>query len=289
MIDLILDAGLDGVLDTLKLIPFLLITYLLMEYLEARMQNKTKEKLHKAGKWGPLWGAVLGMLPQCGFSAAASNLYAGRVVTIGTLIAIYLSTSDEMLPIMISEAVSPVFIAGVLAVKVVSGMIVGILVDRIFAKAMKIEEHDVDIHHFCEHEHCKCGHGIIRPAIKHTLQISLFVLLVTVALNIVIGLLGTSALADFILNKPIIGELLAGIIGLIPNCAASVVITQLYLEGAMQLGTMIAGLLVGAGVGVLVLFRVNEDKKENFAIVAILYCSGVVIGMLINLIVGIVM
>lgn len=280
---MILDALLDSLIDSIKLLPFLFVTYLLMEYLESRMTQKTREVLHKSGKTGPVWGAVIGMIPQCGFSAAASNLYAGRMITMGTLLAIYLSTSDEMLPILISEAVSPILIMKILLLKVAIGMITGFIVDFVFERVMKREEKEVDIHHFCEHEHCHCGHGILKPALRHSLQIFGFIFLVSAVLNLVIGYVGTEALTNFILNRPVVGELLTGVIGLIPNCAASVVITQLYLDGVIRFGTMMAGLLVGAGVGILVLFRVNGEKKENLRIVGILYLVGVIAGMIINL------
>ena len=281
---MILDALLDTLIDGLKLLPFLFLTYLLMEYVEHKMSTKSQGLLKSAGKTGPLWGAVLGIMPQCGFSAAASNLYAGRIITMGTLIAIYLSTSEEMLPILISEAVSYKLILLVLLIKVVIGMIAGFLIDYVIARRSKGKKIEINVHHFCEHGHCHCGKGILKPAVNHTLKIFLFILLISAALNLAIAYLGTEALAGFILNKPVIGELLAGLIGLIPNCAASVVITQLYLEGALTLGTMTAGLLVGAGVGLLVLFRVNDNKKENFTIVGLLYGIGVVAGMIINMI-----
>ncbi len=281
---IITDAIVDGIIDTLKLIPFLFVTYLAMEYLEDRMQDRTKSILKKSGYSGPLWGAFLGVLPQCGFSAAASSLYAGRMLTMGTLIAIYLSTSDEMLPIMISEAVAPLLIVKILVTKLVIGIIIGFVTDALCRCFMHKAEPEVDIHHFCEHENCQCGQGILRPAIRHTLQIALFIFIVTLALNIFIGFFGVERLASFVLNKPVLGQVLSGIIGLIPNCAASVVITELYLQGAMSFGTMISGLLVGAGVGVLVLFRVNDNKKENLLIVSILYVSGVVAGLLIDMI-----
>lgn len=284
MISIIKEAILDGMVDTLKLIPFLFLTYLVMEYLEDRMQDKTKAVLKKTGKSGPLWGAFLGVIPQCGFSAAASSLYAGRMLTMGTLIAIFLSTSDEMLPIMISEAVAPSLIMRILVTKLFLGIVVGYIVDILYRCFKKKSEPEVDIHHFCEHENCQCGQGILRPAIRHTLQIALFILIVTLVLNIFIGVFGVERLASFVLNKPVLGQVLSGMIGLIPNCAASVVITELYLNGAMSFGTMIAGLLVGAGVGILVLFRVNDNKKENFIIVSILYISGVLAGLLIDMI-----
>ena len=269
--------------DSIKILPFLFITYLVMEYLEEKMNAKTVAVLKKSEKSGPIWGALLGMLPQCGFSASASNLYAGRVITVGTLVAVYLSTSDEMLPMMISASLEPSFIAKVVLLKAVIGMVAGCMIDFIWQKLLKHKQAEPDIHHFCEHEHCECGHGILRPAIRHTLQIWVFIYIVTVALGFVIEVVGTDALSNFILNKPVIGEMLAGIIGLIPNCAASVVITQLFLDGLIPFGTMMAGLLVGAGVGVLILLRVNEEKKDTLKIIGLLYVIGVVSGIIINL------
>ena len=270
--------------DSIKILPFLFVTYLVMEYLEEKMTGKTKEFLAKTEKSGPVWGALLGILPQCGFSAAASNLYAGRMITVGTLLAVYLSTSDEMLPIMISEQVAPQFILQVVLLKAGIGVAAGCLVDYILRKVLLRKKQEPDIHHFCEHEHCKCGQGILKPAIRHTLQIWIYILLITIVLNILIEGIGTQALSDFILNKPIVAELLAGIIGLIPNCASSVVITQLYLDGIIHFGTMMAGLLVGAGVGVLILLRVNDEKKDNLVIIGLLYVIGVVSGIVINMI-----
>lgn len=269
--------------DSIKILPFLFLTYLVMEYLEEKMNAKTVAVLQQSKKSGPIWGALLGMLPQCGFSASASNLYAGRMITIGTLVAVYLSTSDEMLPMMISASIDPAFIVKVVFLKAVIGMVSGCLIDFVWQKLLHHAKRVPDIHHFCEHEHCECGHGIVRPAIKHTLKIWFFIFLVTIILNFVIEVVGTEALSNFILSKPIIGELLAGIIGLIPNCAASVVITQLFIDGLIPFGTMMAGLLVGAGVGILILLRVNEDRKDTLRIIGLLYVIGVVAGMLINL------
>ena len=278
-----LEPLIETIIDSLKLLPFLFFTYLFMEYLEDRMTGKTGKILQKSGKTGPLWCAVLGMLPQCGFSAAASNLYTGRVITMGTLIAIYLSTSDEMLPILISEAVDPILIAKILLIKVAIGMTAGFLIDIVFERLLKQKRAEPDIHHFCEHEHCHCGEGILKPAIRHTIQIFFFIFLVSLCLNYVIEFLGTEVLANFILNKPVIGELLAGIIGLIPNCAASVIITDLYLKGLMSLGAMMSGLLVGAGVGLVVLWRVNSSFKDTLKVIGILYVCGISAGLLLEL------
>lgn len=268
--------------DSLKILPFLFITYLVMEVLEKKAGEKTNLWLEKAGKAGPIAGGILGVIPQCGMSTAASNLYAGRIISVGTLVAIYLSTSDEMLPIMISRSVDTMIIVKILAIKVVFAMIAGFLIDFVY-RIMKKEEHqEMKIHDFCEHEHCHCEDGVLKSALRHTLQIFLFVFLITVILNIGVEVIGEEQLANFILNRPVLGPVLAGIIGLLPNCAASVVITQMFLDGLMSFGTMMAGLLVGAGVGILVLLRVNEDRAESFKIIGALYSVGVLGGIFLN-------
>lgn len=289
MWNLIFDVALDAIIDSVKLLPFLFVTYLAMEYLEHKTSDKTDQIIQSSGKFGPIYGSVLGIVPQCGFSAAATNLYAGRVITLGTLIAIYLSTSDEMLPILISEKVSIFLILKILLIKVVIGMIAGFAIDFAQQKLlrwthMKDPHHLPDIHHMCEHEHCHCDEkGIFRSALTHTLEIFAYILVISFVLNLVIEFIGEDTLSSFILNRPVIGELAAGLIGLIPNCAASVVITQLYLEGLLSAGPMLAGLLVSAGVGLLVLFKVNDHPKENLKILSLLYTIGVISGLLIEL------
>jgi len=274
-------------LEALKLVPFLFLTYLAMEYLEHKTGEKTKHMVKKAGKLGPVIGGIVGALPQCGFSAAASNLYAGRVITLGTLMAIFLSTSDEMLPIMISAKAPMKVIGSILAAKVVIGVIAGFVIDLVISRREKEHghhhEHDHEhIHELCEHEHCNCEKGIFRSAVKHTLQITFFIILITFALHLALEWIGEDVLANLILNKPVLGSVLAGVVGLVPNCASSVVITQLYLQGAMSVGAMMAGLLVGSGVGVLVLFRVNPDRKESGKIIGLLYVIGVLSGIVID-------
>lgn len=270
--------------DSLKILPFLFITYLVMEFLEERSNQKTNRWLKKAGKSGPVLGGILGIIPQCGMSTVASNLYAGRIISVGTLIAIYLSTSDEMLPIMLSQSVEANMIAKVLVTKVIIGIFAGFIVDFVYVKLKKEKNQAMKIHDFCEHEHCHCEEGIMKSALRHTLQIFFFVFLITIVLNIGIEIVGEEQLGDFILNKPVLGPVLAGIIGLIPNCAASVVITQMFLDGLMSFGTMMAGLLVGAGVGTLVLIRVNEDRRESFIIIGCLYVIGILSGVILNFI-----
>lgn len=269
-------------LDTISIIPFLFLTYLLMEWLEHKAGKKTQEVVEKSGRFGPMLGSVVGAIPQCAFSAAAANLYAGRVITMGTLIAIFLSTSDEMIPIMLSANIPPMTILKIVAVKVIIGMAAGMLIDFIIPE--KCDEHQ-HIHEMCEHEHCHCGEGegIFKSAIIHTVKISAFILLVTFVLNLVLHNGGEEVLAELILNKPIVGPLIAGLVGLIPNCAASVVIATLYVEGAMTFGSMMSGLLVSAGVGILVLLRSNTDKKEDLKIIGILSVVGILSGIVLDL------
>ena len=271
-------------LDSIKLIPFLFITYLLMEFLEHKTSSKINKTIKKSGKYGPLVGGILGLLPQCGFSVMATNLYMGRIITIGTLITIYLTTSDEMLPILISENVAIGVIIKILAIKLLIGVISGIIIDIIFNlknKGKEIEEEHVD---FCEHEHCHCEEGILKSAIRHTISISAFILLITFILNLVIHNIGEEKLSSMIMNNKIVGPMIAGVVGLIPNCASSVIISQLYIEKVISSAIMISGLLVNAGVGLLVLFRVNRNLKENIKITAILYGIGVISGILLELI-----
>lgn len=275
----------DTFLDVIKLLPFLFLTYLAMEYLEHRAGEKTEALMRKAGHLGPVIGGALGVVPQCGFSAAASNLYAGRVITLGTLLAVYLSTSDEMLPVLISEHAPVGSIAGILLAKAGIGITAGLLIDLLLKKKGGHDHaHGSHIHEICEHEHCRCEKGIFRSALSHTVRIAIFILLITFLLNLLLFFAGEEALANVILNRPVAGTLLAGLVGLIPNCAGSVVITQLYLEGIIGIGSAMAGLLTGSGVGLLVLFRVNHHKKENIRILGLLYGIGVLVGIVIELV-----
>lgn len=278
----------DTLIDAIKLLPFLFITYLIMEYIEHKMGEKSKKAIKKSGKFGPVIGGVLGVFPQCGFSLSATNLYAGRVITLGTLIAVYLSTSDEMLPIFISEAVSPIIILKILGIKLVIGIIAGILIDLIIGiiyknnKKEDVEENEIG--HICEEEHCHCNEkGIFKSAVSHTFNILLFIILITFVINTIVYFVGEDTISSWILNKPIIGPMLTSLIGLIPNCAASVIITNMYLENVISLGSMIAGLLTGAGVGLAVLFKTNNKVKENIGIVTLLYVIGAISGIIIEL------
>ena len=273
----------DSVIDSIKLLPFLFLTYLFMEWLEHKTGSAARNTIRTAGKLGPVWGGLLGVIPQCGFSAAASSLFTGRVITVGTLIAVYLSTSDEMFPIMISNAVPAATIIKILVCKAAIGIISGLVVEYVYTHVLKKQEKEMDIHEICEEERCNCEHGLLSSALTHTLHVFVYIFLISLALNIIIGLVGEETLAGLFTGTPIVGELIAALVGLIPNCASSVVITQLYLEHIIGAGAIMAGLLVNAGVGLLILFRLNHDRKQNFRIIGLLYGLGVFWGIIIEL------
>ncbi len=314
----------DTIADGLKILPYLFVTYLIMEYLEHRTGNKTQELVRKAGRFGPLFGGLFGAFPQCGFSAAASNLYAGRVITLGTLIAIYLSTSDEMIPLFISEQVPLSKMVPILVMKAVLGIFYGFLIDfavRRYRKyKKKAEEDPIRIEELCKREHCHCeedapkisahrstketsshitkadvtessshdhhheSHGnILRSALVHTVHIFIYVFIFTFILNTLIGVVGEDTLAGFLQGNAVLSHILAGVVGLIPNCAASIVITELYISNIITFGAMMSGLLVGAGVGLLILYRVNEGTVRNLQITGILYLIGTFSGFIIDL------
>lgn len=275
----------DAVIDTVKLIPFLFLTYLLMEWLEEKTGEKAVSIIRKNGRWGPVIGAALGVVPQCGFSAAAASLYSGGLITVGTLLAIFLSTSDEMLPIMISEAVSPMTIGKILLAKILLGLLFGIGIDTLNKLRHRWKkDKEKHIHDLCEQDHCHCEEGnVFLSALRHTIQIVIFIFIFTFVIGLLIELVGENAIGTFLTSRPVTGVLLSALIGLIPNCGASVTITELYLRGILSPGQMIAGLLVGAGVGLMVLFRTNRRLVENLKITGILYLSGVLGGWIIEL------
>ena len=344
--EILLHAFEHAFIDTLKLVPFLFVTYLAMEALEHYASSKSIAAVRRAGIAGPVIGALLGVVPQCGFSAAAATLYSARVITLGTLFAVFLSTSDEMLPIMIAAQAPAGFIAEVLAIKALCGLIAGFAIDVV----LRLRHHAVEamrIRDLCERDHCGCddesaanriddwgaeysneeereaelacasderherdhahdydrghdhsrdhvhahnrshghAHGfgaIAKSSLVHTLQVTLFIFLVSLVLEIVIDGVGEDVLASFISANSNLSVVVSAIVGLIPNCAASVVLTELYLEGALSMGAMLAGLLVSAGVGLLVLFRANRPMHENFLIAAGLVACGVVFGFIVG-------
>ena len=204
-------------IDSIKLLPFLFLTYLLMEYIEHKTKEKTKETIKKSGKFGPLIGGILGIVPQCGFSVSATNLYAARVITLGTLIAVYLSTSDEMLPIFISEAVPISTILKILGIKLLIGVFAGFVIDLVIRFVKKEKQEEEKIVDLCEKEHCHCEKGIVKSALKHTINIFIFIVIITFIINLAIHFIGEDTIAGFLRNQPILGPVIAGIVGLIPN------------------------------------------------------------------------
>lgn len=273
-----------SVLDSLKIVAFLFLAYLLMEFIEHRASERVEGFVKKAGKLGPLAGGALGVVPQCGFSTVASNFYTARVITMGSLIAVFLSTSDEMLPIMISGRVSWKFILAVLGYKLAVAIFVGFAVDFAVKLLCKECEQNIDIDEICENDNCHCERGIFYSALHHTLTVGGFVLLITVLLNLVIFFVGEENLAAIMYDRFFIGHVIAAFVGLIPNCAISVALTELCIDGYITVGTMLSGLFAGSGVGLLVLFKVNKRKRENLIIIGALLLAGIVFGMIADLI-----
>ena len=274
----------ETLIDSIKLLPFLFITYLIMEYIEHKTSDKLKNTIKKSGKYGPVIGGLLGTIPQCGFSVAATNLYATRIITLGTLISVYLATSDEMIPILLSEGAPITTILSILGIKLVIAIIAGFIIDFIIRRKNKENDEEERIIDLCEKEHCHCEHGIFKSALKHTLNIFVFIIIITFIINILIHFIGEDNIANFVRINPILGPVLAGIIGLIPNCASSVILTQLYVENVIPVATMISGLLAGTGIGLAVLFRMNKGIKENLKITALMYVIGVISGIILQLI-----
>ncbi|MBQ8432415.1 MAG: arsenic efflux protein [Clostridia bacterium] len=275
----------DALLDTLKLLPFLFLSYLLMEFLEHKSGDASKTWLRRSGKIGPVIGGALGILPQCGFSAAASGLYTGRMITTGTLLAVYLSTSDEMLPILISEGAPFSFILKILGTKLLIGIAAGVTVDLVAAAIRRRRSSpapEPQIEELCEREGCQCSERFWVSALRHTLRISLFLLLFSLVLGAVIFAVGEEHLAELILDRPILSNFLAAVVGLIPNCVSSVLLTKLHLDGILSVGAMLSGLLVNAGVALALLFRNNRPLKDSFRILLLLFSIGLLCGILID-------
>ena len=280
------EAALDGLKDGLWSIPVLFLAYLLMELLE-RSQKLNEGILHGySRKAGPALGGILGAIPQCGISGAAATLFATGSISVGTMLAVFFATSDEMLPIMLSslaesDTVSLGSIALIVLGKAALGIVLGYLADALLLRRLRTGK---DIHSFCEREHCSCDEeegNVFLSALKHTVKIALLLIVVNIVLNLAFAQIGVERLSGSILNTPVLGELLLGLFGLIPNCSVSVVLTRSYLSG---LGGMFAGLLSNAGIGLLVLLRTNKNPKENALIVATLYGLSVVSGIAITLV-----
>ncbi len=266
--------------DTVHLVPFLFATYVAMEALEHAAGERIERMVARGGRAGAVVGAVLGAVPQCGFSAVAATLYSARVASLGTLVAVFLSTSDELVPIFLAEGAPIGRLVSILAAKVAIAAVMGLAVDAVARVLGRAGDGHGHIHDLCEREHCDCEHEPpVVSALKHTLTVTVFILAVTFALDLVIELVGEDALAAFLAGNDVLAVFGAGVLGLVPNCAASVLITQLYLSGVLSTGAMMSGLLVSSGVGFLVLFRTNGDAAENVRILALLLCIGVAWGL----------
>ncbi len=275
---------LHTLIDTAKVVPFLFLTYLLMEFLEHKAGGAPERWLRGSGKIGPLVGGALGVLPQCGFSAAATGFYTGRMITTGTLIAVYLSTSDEMLPVLISSGAPFSTVFKLLATKLVIGIAAGFAIDGIarLLRRGKAGGQEPQIEELCERENCDCGDRFVLSALKHTAYITVFLLLFTFVLNIGIELVGEGNIKSVVLDRPVLGSLLAALVGLIPNCASSVALTSLFVDGVISSGALLSGLMVNAGIGLAILFRNNRPVKDSLRVVGILFGISVVCGILID-------
>ena len=281
----ILEVLKETAIDSIKLLPFLFITYLIMEYIEHKMNDKSKKTIKKAGKFGPIVGGIVGIIPQCGFSASATSLYATRVISLGTLIAVYLSTSDEMIPIFISESVPIYVILKIIGIKLVIGIIFGCLIDFCLNLKNKGKIEKQKIEDMCEHDHCHCDQkGIVKSAVKHTFNITIYIFIVTLMISSCVYFIGEDNISEFIGNNVFLGPILVSLIGLIPNCAASVIITNLYLQNIINMPCLISGLLTSAGVGLIILFKSNKNLKENISIVGLLYAIGMISGIILQII-----
>lgn len=276
------DMILDAVIDALKALPFLFGAYLLIEFLEHRASDRLTGALSRLGPLGPLGGALLGCVPQCGFSVAAANFYAGRLITPGTLLAVFLATSDEALPILLSRPEALPVLGRLLAVKLIAAAVAGLLTDLVCGKFLR-QKKEEPFHDLCQD--CDCEHqGVVKAALRHTVKIFLFLVLINLVLGFAIHFVGEDAISRLLLSGSAFQPLLAALIGFIPNCAASVILTELYLSGSLSFGAAVAGLCTGAGLGLAVLFKTNRRLKENLSLVGILYAAAVVTGAICNLV-----
>jgi len=287
MLNVLLSAIIEGVKDTAICIPILFATYLFMEILEGSSKVNEETLCRRSRKVGPAIGGLLGVIPQCGLAGSAAALYSTGTVTLGTMLAVFFATSDEMLPVMLASlsgrfAIGIGAIAGILAAKALLGIVLGYLTD--FAVKASTGK---NIHSLCEREHCECDGeegNVFRSALIHTLKITIMLLIVNVVLSAAIGLIGIESLSGTIINQPVVGELIVALFGLIPNCAVSIILTESYLTGVLNLGCLFAGLLANAGVGLIVLFRTNPRHRENLMIVLIMYLLSAAVGVIMHLV-----
>ena len=267
-------------IDSLRALPFLFLAYLLMEAAEHYHSAKMEKAIRGIGKAGPLVGAALGCIPQCGFSASASNLFAAGLLSRGTLLAVFLATSDEALPMLLGNSEGRGMILPLLCTKVVIGIVAGYAVDFYMARWGRPR----DLYDLCED--CGCeeeGSGILKPALWHTGHILLYIFLLNLGLGLAIHLLGEEVLGTILLKGSLLQPFVAALVGLIPNCAVSVLLTQLYLAGSLSFGALLAGLCSGAGLGLAVLVKMNRSHRENITVTATLYAISALCGLVVHL------
>ncbi len=283
-LDGIIDVILDGVVDTLKMLPFLFLAFLVIEFLEHKAQDKIKNLFTRAGKAGPFIGTLLGCVPQCGFSVMSANLYSSGIITLGTLIAVFLSTSDEAVVLLATAPDGTSEIIRLITTKIIIALFFGYVIYLIEKKSHK-EHHHHHSHDLCEHDHCGCEEngGVLRPALIHTGKVFAFLLLFTVIINLIVSFIGTEKLSHLLLSDSVLQPLLSALIGFIPNCASSILLTQLYVQETLSFGAMIAGLCTNAGAGMLILFRDKSKIKDNLKIVGIMYLCSVVPGIILHI------
>lgn len=282
-----LDIILDTLVDSIKLLPFLFLSYLFIEFIEHKSSKTLEKTLKNSGKFGSVIGSILGIVPQCGFSVTAANLYSSRIITLGTLIAVFLSTSDEAIPVLLSHPENFSDIFKIIIVKLIISILAGLIIDYIFRKRHSIkkdikEAHE-HMHDMCSNCNCEHEHGILKPVLKHTINVFIFILIISFLLNISIHFIGEERLSKILMSGNIFQPFIAGLIGLIPNCASSVLLTELYIEGTLTFGSVIAGLCTGAGIGMVVLFKFNHNIKENVKILGIIYVIGSMSGVILSL------
>lgn len=271
----------ETIIDSLKLLPFLFLAFLIIELFEHKFSKKNQKILKKSGRLGPVLGSILGIIPQCGFSVLATNLYVTRIISLGTLFAVYLATSDEMLPLLIANGAPLSLMLKILGIKFVLGMLFGFLIDLIIKKKDSLN------YEICQEDHCNCKDGIMLASLKHTLNIFVFIFICTFIINIILEFLGGEYLEKIFLKDNIFGAVLTSLIGLIPNCGSSVILTELFLSSSISFGALIGGLLTGSGVALLVLFKINHDKKESLKILLGLYLIGALCGIIIDILIKI--
>ena len=278
----LMDILIDALSETLSLFPYLFLTYLLMEYLEHKMTRRSMIYIRRAKQYGSVVGSFLGLVPQCGFSIAAANLYATGVITLGALIAVFLSTSDEMVPLLISGGVGGIFIAKVLSMKLTFALLAGVLIDAFLPDKFVKRKNDPDIEAFCKREKCKCDNkeNIFKSAFNHTEKIILVIFFFSLVIDFAFKFGGQETVQQALVHMPLLSKFIAAGIGLIPSCYPSVLLTQLYLDHVISAGAMIAGTLSNAGLGFLVLYKVNANQQENLRILGLMYALGVTFGII---------